>query len=75
MDDLKLSIRQLGEIKHALGGNIKKPYRNRFNTIKECPSWNELVKIGYATKQDRKELGGVTYYVTDKCINDLKYIL
>jgi len=72
---IKLSIKQLEEIKHAIGGNVKNPYRRYFNTGKDNESWNELVEIEYATKQYMEGLGGTTYFVTDKCINDLKYVL
>lgn len=51
-------------------------YRNHFNTITENESWNELVEIGYAVKRNMgREMGGITYFVTEKAIQNLKNIL
>jgi len=67
----KLSIKQIREIIHALGGQIRKnPPRNYFNTVTDNESWDELTEMGFAFKRDVKGLG-VTYYVTPKAIDDL----
>ncbi len=70
---IKLSIRQIQEMKHALGGTLKKSYRNYFNTGTDCKSWEELVNLGLATKKTgSKEMGGVYYYVSPEGIEALK---
>lgn len=73
---IKLSIKQLREIKHALGGKIEEgTYRNYYNAGEVCESWEELVEMGFATKRDHgKSFGGIYYYVTDKAIDFLRGI-
>lgn len=73
--EIKLSIKQIEEMQHALGGRFeKRTSRNHFNKGSICPSWKELIKIGYATKRDMGLLGGITYFVTGQAIDDLQYI-
>lgn len=71
--EIRLTLKQLSNIKHALGSETC--YRNHFNTGNQDESWEELVRIGYATKRNIKQLGGVTYFVTQQAIDDLKYII
>ena len=53
MEEIRITPKQLKEIRHALGGKIKKDaYRNHYYINGECKSWDELVKIGFATKRD-----------------------
>jgi len=73
MEDIRITPRQLKEIRHALGGEIKiGAFRNHFCTGDECSSWNELVEIGFATKRDMGALGGISYFVTEKAIKSLR---
>jgi len=73
MEDIKITPKQLKEIRHALGGEIKTgTFRNYFNTGDECDSWNELVEMGLATKRNMGALGGITYFVTEKAIEALR---
>jgi len=73
MEDIRITPKQLKEIRHALGGEIKEDtFRNHYCTCEECESWNELVEIGFATKRDMGELGGITYFVTEKAIKALR---
>lgn len=72
----KVTIKQLSDIQHALGGKIeKRTFRNHFNTGINDESWDELVKIGFAIKKNMGQLGGITYFVTDKAIEELKNII
>ena len=73
---IKLSIKQIKEMKHALGDEItNNPYRNYYNTNIECDSWNELVSLGLAVKWNRgNQLGGFYYGVTEEGIKLLKEI-
>jgi hypothetical protein len=73
--ELKLSVKQIQEMRHAIGNNVDKPYRNHFCTGTNCPSWEELVTLGLATKENMGALGGIFYYVTDKGKILLKRIL
>jgi hypothetical protein len=76
MNDIKLTVKQIKEMKHALGGDISETsYRNYYNSSIESESWNELVQLGMAVKRDKgKELGGIYYFVTKKGIQILKSI-
>lgn len=58
--DVKLSFSQLSKMKHAIGlNNINKlpkdgkysAYRNFYATQKEDVDWEELVKMGLATRR------------------------
>ena len=72
MEDVRITPKQLKNIRHALGGEIKEnSYRNYYCTGEPCESWEELVEIGFATKRDMGELGGITYFVTEKAIKAL----
>ncbi len=64
-------------MRHALGNQIKKnAYRNYFNTGGDSESWEELVELGLATKQDRGEaIGGIYYYVSEKGIEVLNRLM
>lgn len=75
-DDIKLTVKQIREMRHALGNDISETsYRRYYNSVEESESWNELVELGMAIKRDRgKELGGIYYFVTKKGINTLKSI-
>ena len=67
---MKLSLEQIENMKHAIGNErTLSPYRNYFNTGILDESWDELVELELATKSDRKELGGIFYYLTTKGIN------
>ena len=77
MNELRLTIKQIQEMQHALGNQIKKTsYRNYFNTGIDDTSWEELVGKGLASKrQEPEEMGGVYYHVTDEGIAALKQIM
>ena len=73
MEDVRITPKQLKEIRHALGGKIKKDaYRNHYYINGECESWDELVKIGFATKQDMGDSSMICYNVTEKAIEALQ---
>ena len=73
MEDIRITPKQLKNIRHALGGKIEKDtYRNYYCTSEECESWNELVEIGFATRRDRETEDGFFYYhATEKAIEAL----
>lgn len=76
--EIKLTIKQLKEMRHAIGGTITDtPYRNYFNIgKKEDNSWNELVDMNLAIKSTSFNPGlGVYYYLTDLGIKTLNDIL
>jgi alpha-amylase/alpha-mannosidase (GH57 family) len=72
----RLTAKQISDMKHALGGNLTlKGYRNYFNTRYENESWEELIQLRFATKNDMgDEFGGIYYYVTQEGIDWLKRI-
>lgn len=72
MNKIKLSIRQIEMMQHALGFNrnsIKNnkymAYRNRYIVSKPDNDWEELVFIGYATKREFEIEKQVAYYVSE----------
>lgn len=72
MNEIKLSIRQIEMMQHALGFNrnsIKNnkymAYRNRYIVSKPDNDWEELVFIGYATKREFEIEKQVAYYVSE----------
>lgn len=72
MNEIKLSIRQIEMMQHALGFNrnsIKNnkymAYRNRYIVSKPDNDWEELVSIGYATKREFEIEKQVAYYVSE----------
>lgn len=75
--ETKLSVKQIQEMKHALGGQIKEDsYRNYYNSGSPCESWNELVELGFAVRRDYdKQRGGTYYHVTKDGIEVLKQII
>ena len=64
MDDIRLSVKQIKEMRHAIGNDFSKDsYRNYYNTSVNSESWNELVELGLAIKQDRgRQLGDIYYF-------------
>lgn len=71
MNEIKLSIRQIEMMQHALGFNrnsIKNnkymAYRNRYIVSKPDNDWEELVSIGYATKREFEIEKQIAYYVS-----------
>lgn len=77
MDDIKLSLRQINIMKHAIGFNrysIKKgryeAYRNRYITNSD-KDWDELIEIGFADKRVYDLEETVMYFVTE---NGMKYL-
>ncbi len=78
MPEIKLTLEQISNMKHAIGGKfIKELYRNYYNTGEfEDISWNELVSLGLATQQKRsKELGGIYYRLTDIGVKTIMEII
>lgn len=81
ISDPKLSIHQIQMMQHAIGFDlirIKKnkfnAYRNRYVVSQPNYEWEELVFIGYATKIKFKEDKQICYYVSDlgmKSLGDL----
>lgn len=70
--DEQITLKQISNIKHALGDTIKKKsYRNHYCTAGVCPSWEKLIEYGFATKRDMGDLGGITYFVTEEAIEYL----
>ena len=72
MSEIKLSIRQIEMMQHAIGfdrRNIKKnkyeAYRNRYIVSKPDNDWEELVSFGYATKREFKIEKQIGYYVSE----------
>ncbi len=77
MDDIRLSVKQIKEMRHAIGNDFSKDsYRNYYNTSVNSESWNELVELGLAIKQDReRQLGGIYYFLTEAGLDVLKEII
>lgn len=72
MSEIKLSIRQIEMMQHAIGFNrssIKKnkymAYRNRYIVSKPDNDWEELVSLGYATKREFEIEKQISYYVSE----------
>lgn len=72
MSEIKLSIRQIEMMQHAIGFNrssIKKnkymAYRNRYIVSKPDNDWEELVSFGYATKREFELEKQISYYVSE----------
>lgn len=82
MDDVKLSLRQIGKMEHAIGfdrGKIKRnrynAYRNRFVASNSDKDWEELVSIGYAEKREFEIEKQIVYYVSELGIKYLGVLL
>lgn len=77
MNGIKLSIRQIEIMQHAIGFNPRgirgryKAYRNRYIVNSPDEDWEELVRIGYATKREFEIEKQIAYYVSDL---GLKYL-
>lgn len=72
MSNIKLSIRQIEMMQHAIGfdrRNIKKnqykAYRNRYIVSHPDNDWEELVSFGYATRKDFEIEKQIAYYVSE----------
>lgn len=72
MSKIKLSIRQIEMMQHAIGFNrnsIKNnkymAYRNRYIASKPDNEWEELVSFGYATKREFEIEKQIAYYVSE----------
>lgn len=72
MSEIKLSIRQIEMMKHAIGfdrRNIKKnqygAYRNRYIVTNPDNDWEELISFGYATKRAFEAERQIAYYVSE----------
>lgn len=72
MSEIKLSIRQIEMMQHAIGfnrSNIKNnkymAYRNRYIVSKPDNEWEELVSFGYATKREFEIEKQIAYYVSE----------
>lgn len=72
MNDIKLSLRQIEKMEHAIGfgyENMKKrkycAYRNRYIVSKPDNDWEELVAVGYATKREFEIEKQIAYYVSE----------
>ncbi len=78
MPEIKLTLEQISNMKHAIGGKfIKELYRNYYNTGEfEDISWNELVDLGLANKQlCTKDEGGIYYRLTDIGVKTIMEII
>ena len=72
MDDVKLSLRQIEKMKHAIGferGKVKRNryefYRNRYIVNHPDDDWEELVFIGYANRRLLDIEKQIVYYVSE----------
>lgn len=72
MDDVKLSLRQIEKMEHAIGfgrGKIKrnryKVYRNWYIVNHPDDDWEELVFIGYANRRLLDIEKQIVYYVSE----------
>lgn len=72
MSEIKLSLRQIGMMQHAIGfdrRNIKKnqyeAYRNRYIVSHSDNDWEQLVSFGYATKREFETEKQIAYYVSE----------
>lgn len=68
-NDIRLSFHQMEIMKHALGYNLSSriynAYRNRYVCSTENPHWEELVRMGLATKREFEIERQIVYYVSD----------
>ena len=81
MDEIKLSLRQIEMMRHAIGlGNdkLKKSrydaYRNRYIVSKPDENWEYLISIGYASTREFEMENQIGYYVSElgvKYLSDL----
>lgn len=78
MEGIKLTLRQIELMEHAIGfdsGKIKRKryeaYRNRYVVSEPNNDWEELVRIGYATKREFKIEKQIVYYVSER---GMKYL-
>lgn len=69
--DKRFSLRQIENMKHAIGLSSEKlkksrynAYRNYFVVSKEDADWEYLVSIGYATKREFENENQIGYYLT-----------
>lgn len=71
MNEIKLSIRQIEIMQHAIGFNPRdvrdryEAYRNRYIVNHPDEDWEELVSVGYATKREFEIEKQIGYYVSD----------
>lgn len=73
---MKLSVKQIKEMRHAIGDDFNRKGRNHFNTRIKVASWDELVVLGLATMRDLgSEMGGVTYHVTKEGAETLRDLM
>lgn len=82
MNEVKLSFRQIDLMKHAIGFDISKirkgryeAYRNRYVASKPDKDWEELVSVGYATKREFEIEKQIGYYVSELGMKYLGVIL
>lgn len=77
MGEVRLSIRQIEIMQHAIGFNPRgvrdryESYRNRYIVNHPDEDWEELVSIGYATKREFEIEKQIAYYVSEL---GLKYL-
>lgn len=78
MADIKLSLRQIEKMKHAIGFSREKikrnryeAYRNRYVVSNPDKDWEELVSIGYSEKREFEIEKQIGYYVSEL---GLKYL-
>jgi hypothetical protein len=70
--DEQITLKQIMNIKHALGDTIKpNSYRNHYCVNEPHSDWEKLIELGFATKRDLGDLGRITYFVTPKAIEYL----
>lgn len=71
----KLTEKQLGKMKHALGlTNRRESYRNRYVTQYD-KDWEDLIAMGLAEKSDRNVMRDNVYWVSDLGIEVVKSTL
>ena len=64
---IKLSERQLREMKHCIGLDYKKkPYRNRFYCQGDDEKWNDLVNKGLASKGSENKERHCCFWLTKR---------
>ena len=82
LEDIKLSLRQIEKMEHAIGFSREKikrnryeAYRNRFVVNNSDKDWEELVSIGYAEKREFEIEKQIVYYVSELGIKYLGVLL
>lgn len=72
MTDIKLSLRQIEKMEHAMGvshDRVKKrryeAYRNRYIVSHPDDDWEELISLGYAIKREFEIEKQIAYYVSE----------